>query len=103
MSMDVTHERPAISLAGHLDGRCLAEVREELYEHIRRHPGDVVVDVGGVESIDVTAFRMLAACALRLERQGRRVVLRRCSPAMRRLFAHTGSRRLFLLERAAGE
>jgi anti-anti-sigma factor len=103
MSVDVTHEGPAIALAGQLDGRCLAEVREALYDHIKKNPGDVVVDLARVESIDVTAFRMLVACALRLERTGRRIVLRSCSPALRRLFAFTGWRRLFLMERARGE
>jgi anti-anti-sigma factor len=100
MSMDVRYDGPAIALSGHLDGRCLAEVRSTLYAHIAEHPGDVVLDLSEVESIDVTAFRMLAACALRLERDGRRVVLRGCSPALRRLFAFTGWRRLFVLERA---
>jgi anti-anti-sigma factor len=101
--MDVAHGGPAIALPGHLDGRCLPEVREALYDHIGRHPGNVVLDLGRVESIDVTAFRMLAACALRLEREGRRVVLRHCSPTLRRLFAFPGWHRLFLLERGAEE
>jgi anti-anti-sigma factor len=100
MSMDVVNKDHAVELAGQLDGRCSAEVRSALYEHISRHPGqDLVVDLSRAESLDATVFRCLAACALRLERAGRRVVLRGCSPALRRVIAFTGRRRLFLFER----
>jgi anti-anti-sigma factor len=91
----------AITLSGSLDGRCSAEVREALYEHIEQHPDqDVIVDLTLVESIDVTALNMLAAAALRVERAGRRVVLRGCSPALRRVLAFGSWRRLFRLERS---
>jgi anti-anti-sigma factor len=93
----------AITLSGHLDGRCSAQVREVLHDHIDRHPDeDVVVDLTLVESIDVTGLRMLAAAALRVERAGRKVVLRGCSPALRRVLAFRGWRRLFFLERSEG-
>ena len=98
--METARASEAISLSGHLDGRCSAEVREALYEHIEQHPDeDVIVDVSAVESIDVTALRMLATAALRVERAGRKVVLRGCSPALRRVLAFRGWRRLFFLER----
>jgi anti-anti-sigma factor len=89
-----------LTLSGHLDGRCSAELRTQLYAHIEDHPDeDVVVDLSGVESIDATALRVLAVAALRVERAGRRIVLRGCSQALRRVFAFGGWRRLFLLER----
>ena len=98
--MDVVDEGQQITLTGHLDGRCSAEVRDALYQHIERHPDEnVVVDMTEVESIDATALKMLAAAALRVERAGRRVVLRGCSPSLRRMFAFSGWRRLFFLER----
>jgi anti-anti-sigma factor len=101
--MEVDNAGRAISLSGRLDGRCSAEVREVLYDHIERHPDeDVVVDVSAVESIDATVLRMLGAAALRLERAGRRVVLRGCSPALRRVLTFGGWRRLFCLERPVG-
>jgi anti-anti-sigma factor len=89
-----------LTLEGHLDGRRSAEVREALYRHIESHPdGDPVVDLSGVESVDVTTMRLLAAAALKVEREGRRLVLRDCSPALRRAVAFTGWRRLFGFER----
>jgi anti-anti-sigma factor len=101
MSVDVdTMETAAVRLAGHLDGRCSAEVREALYGHVAQHPDrDLVVDMTDVESIDATALKVLAACALRLDREGRRLVLRGGSPSLRRLFAFTGWRRLFAWDR----
>jgi anti-anti-sigma factor len=102
-AVETARASDAIALSGHLDGRCSAEVREALYEHIERHPDqDVVVDLTLVESIDVTALRMLATAALRVERAGRKVVLRGCSPALRRVIAFRGWRRLFFLERSGG-
>jgi anti-anti-sigma factor len=100
MSMDVTHDGPAIALAGHLDGRCSAEVRNALHGAIRDHPDrDLVLDVSQVEWVDRTALRVLAACAVRLDRSGRRLVLQGCTPGLRRLLAFTSWRPLFHVER----
>lgn len=95
----------AIALSGRLDGRCAGEVREMLYRHIEEHPDeDVVVDVSAVESVDPTVLKLLAVAALRLQRVGRHVVLRGCSPSLRRLLTSGGWRRLLLVERPrAGE
>ncbi len=99
--MEAARDPEAIALSGRLDGRCSAEIREALYEHIDQHPDeDVIVDLTLVESIDATALGLLAAAALRVERAGRKVVLRGCSPALRRVLAFGSWRRLFRLERA---
>lgn len=94
----------AIALSGHLDGRCTAELREALYSHIAAHPDeDVVVDVSDVESMDMTALQLLVTAALRVEQAGRHLVLRGCSPALRRILAFRRWRRLFRLERDCPE
>jgi anti-anti-sigma factor len=95
-----TAREDAIALSGHLDGRCTAELREALYSHIAAHPDeDVLVDVSGVESLDMTALQLLVTVALRVEQAGRHLVLRGCSPALRRILAVRRWRRLFWLER----
>jgi anti-anti-sigma factor len=100
--VEVAKEDDAVVLDGRLDGRCSAHVRAALYQHIEQYPArDVVVDLTRVESIDVTTLNLLAAAALRLERTGRRLVLRGVSPSLRRVLAFRGWRRLFRVERVA--
>lgn len=101
--MEAMRHGEALELTGHLDGRCSAEIREAIYTHIARHPDeDVVVDLSKVESIDMTALRLLAAAALRVQRAGSQVVLRGCTPAVRRVLAFGAWRRLFRMEREVG-
>jgi len=98
--VNVVDSGVALRLTGHLDGRCTAEVRDALYDHIEHHRDqDVVIDLSGVESVDLNALRLLATASLRVERSGHRVVLRGCSPSLRRVLAFSSWRRLFSVER----
>lgn len=96
--MDATANGNVLVLSGQFDGRSTAEVRDLLYDQIDRYD-DVVVDLSGVESIDVPAIRMLAAASTLLDRDGRRMVLRGCRPGVRRLIAVTRARSALLIER----
>ena len=96
MDATTTHDGTLV-LTGRFDGRSTALVRDLLYARIEEG-GDVVVDLAAVDSLDVTALRLLAAAGALLDRQGRSLVLRGCAPAVRRLLAVSRMRALLQVE-----
>ncbi len=74
-----------LELRGSLDVRCTAELRMVLYALVERTPGDVHVDISRVDSVDMTTLKLLAVANRVAERGGHRVVLRGCTPGVRRL------------------
>ncbi len=99
--MEITTNGATLFLAGRFDVRSTSMVREALYEHIDEHRGNIVVDLSKVESIDATALKVLAVATRNIERDGRQLVLRGCSPTLRRVIAFTRLRRLVQVERGA--
>jgi anti-anti-sigma factor len=97
--MELTTVGSTLALTGRLDGRSTGMVRDALYTLIDSTTDDVVLDLSGVESMDATAFTVLAAASYHLDRAGRHLVLRGCSPAIRRVLTFTRLRRLFQVER----
>jgi anti-anti-sigma factor len=100
--MELTANGATLRLTGRFDVRCTGEVRDALYRLIDdSSPADVVVDLSAVESVDATALKVLAAATMVMERDGRHLVLRGCSPALRRVLAFTKLRRVMQVERAS--
>ncbi len=90
-----------IRLSGHLDGRCSSELREVITAHLALHPDrDLRLDMRDVDSVDLTVLRLLAAVAVRLQREKHRLILQDCSPSVRRLLTQGVWRRLFVLQRS---
>jgi len=83
--MDIVTDGPTLVLSGAFDVRSTWEVRNALHEHIEARGEDVVVDLTDVESVDVTALKVLAFATRRAAILGRHLTLRGCGPAVRRL------------------
>jgi anti-sigma B factor antagonist len=92
-------EAPPLALTGRLDASSVGDARATLHRHIEASLGNVVVDLSGVDVIDATGLGMLAAAHRRLERSGRRLILRGCADHVRRVLAVTRLARIMHVER----
>ncbi|GAA4112851.1 hypothetical protein GCM10022215_09530 [Nocardioides fonticola] len=97
--MDIITDGPTLVLSGDFDVRSTSAVRDALHDQIRRLDDDVVVDLSGVEVVDLTALRVLGAASLAAARSGQLVRLRGCTPAVRRMLHLTHLIRVVEVER----
>jgi anti-anti-sigma factor len=98
--MEIFTDGPVLVLAGDFDVRSTFQVRNALYDQLATYD-DVVVDLTGVITADVTALKVLAVASRRTSREGRHLTLRGCSPTVRRLLHLTRLARIVELERAS--
>ncbi len=100
--MEIMVEGATLVLSGDFDVRSTWEVRDAVYRHLERHRDqDVVVDLSGVRSVDVTALRLLAVATRQAVRDGHRLTLRGCGPAVRRMLHVSRLIRVVEVERGA--
>lgn len=83
--MDIETDGPTLLLSGDFDVRSTWEVRTAIYEHLEHHHDDVVVDLTGVATIDLTALKVLAVATRQATRAGQHLTLRGCGPSVRRM------------------
>ena len=100
-TMDIVHEGQTLWLSGDFDVRSTMEVRSAIYEHLAGFEQDLVVDLTGVTTLDVTAARVLAYASLEAGRSGHHLRLRGCGPAVRRMLQVSRLARFVEVERAA--
>ena len=99
--MDIVHDGHALVLSGDFDVRSTMEVRSAIYEYLDGFKQDLVVDLSGVTTLDVTAARVLAYASLEAGRSGHHLRLRGCGPAVRRMLQLSRLARFIEVERAA--
>ena len=99
--MDIVTDGPALLLSGDFDVRSTFEVRNAIYDQISRHDGNVVIDLTDVETVDLTALKVLAAATVQAQRDGNHLTLRGCGPAVRRLLHISHLIRAVEIEREA--
>ena len=100
-TMDIVTDGPTLRLSGDFDVRSTMEVRTAIYEASHAYEQDVVVDLTGVETIDLTAARVLAYASREAGRSGNHVTLRGCGPAVRRMLHLSHLMRFVDVERTA--
>lgn len=83
--MELQWDGATIRLSGQLDGRSTAELRDILRAQLDASSDDVVLDLAEVDSVDLTALRMIAVTSRQAALHGQRLLLRGCSPLVRRL------------------
>ena len=101
--MQILTDGRHLVLSGDFDARSTDRAREALYELLASCSEDVVVDLTDVDSVDLTALRVLAVAtrqAARSGRSGRRLHLRGCNGAVRRLLHRSHLIRVVHVERA---
>jgi anti-anti-sigma factor len=101
LHMEIFTDGPRLALAGDFDVRSTWEVRSAIYQHLEGHDEDVVIDLTDVDSIDLTALKVLAVATRNAERAGHHLTLRGCGPAVRRLLHLSHLIRFVEVERAA--
>ena len=99
--MEIVTDGQTIVLSGDFDARCTDRVRTALYDVLEGRDADVVVDLSEVDSVDLTALRVLAVATRQAARAGHRLTLRGCNGAVRRLLHVSHLIRVVEIERAA--
>ena len=94
-----TTEHGAVLLTGRLDVHGAAAARDALHDALVAGDGELVVDLSGVELLDVIGLGVLVDVHRRARLAGRRLVLRGAPPRVRRLLAATRLDRVLSVER----
>ena len=83
--MDIVTRGATIVLSGAFDVRSTGVVRKAIYDHLNSRDEDVFIDLTDVDSVDLTALKVLAVATRQASRLGHHLILRGCRPAVRRL------------------
>jgi anti-anti-sigma factor len=99
--MDIISDGPTLVLHGDFDVRSTWEVRVAIYERLEGPDDEVVVDMTGVTTIDITALRLLAVATRHAWLHGHHLTVRNPGPAVRRMAHLTRLAHAIEVEQAA--
>jgi anti-anti-sigma factor len=92
-----------LALEGRLDVRSAADARARLHQAVDGLAGDLVLDLGRLESWDATGLGVIMGTHRRAGRLGRRLVLRAVPPQLQRLLVATRLHRILAVEGMVAE
>lgn len=100
--MDAITAQPGalVVLRGRLEAAGCTVAREVLHTALESGRHDLIVDISGLERIDLAGLGVLLGVHRRADRLGRRMVLRAVPPRMGRILARTRFERIFAIESA---
>ncbi|GAB2601036.1 STAS domain-containing protein [Streptomyces capparidis] len=96
--MHIRGDHAELTVGGRLDVRSAADARTILHAAVDEGTGDLVLDLGELESFDATGLGVIMGVHRRAGRCGRRLVLRAVPPRMQRLLVATGLHRVLAVE-----
>ena len=96
--MRIIGDHMALALEGHLDVRSAADVRVRLHQAVDGGQGDLVLDLGRLETWDATGLGVIMGTHRRAGRLGRRLVLRSVPAQLQRLLVATRLHRILAVE-----
>jgi anti-anti-sigma factor len=87
-----------VVISGELECSSATDIRSVLHAAVDRGSGDLVVDLGAVDHVDVTGIGVLVGAHRRAQRAGRRMVLRAVPPRISRWLTVTRLNRVIVTE-----
>lgn len=98
--MDVVAMQPGrlLVLRGRLESAWCGQIRESLHRALEAGTGDLIVDVSGIERIDLAGLGVLLGVHRRAGTLERRLILRAVTPRLARILARTRLERIFSIE-----
>lgn len=99
--MHIRGDHAELVVGGRLDVRSAADARTSLHTALDGGQGDLVLDLGALDSWDATGLGVIMGAHRRAGRCGRRLVLRSVPPQMQRLLVATRLHRILAIEGAA--
>ncbi|SFD50236.1 STAS domain-containing protein [Streptomyces aidingensis] len=95
--MHIKGDHAELVVGGRLDVRNAADARMALHNALDAGQGDLVLDLGELDSWDATGLGVIMGAHRRAGRCGRRLVLREVPPQMRRVLVATRLHRILTI------